>query len=119
VDLSTSGAALPPQHFDLILADLPCTGSGTWGRTPEALYFFNQETIAKYSSLQKKIISTVIPALKKGGSLLYSTCSVFKKENEEITGFIQQNFGLQPDKVELIKGYRIKADSMFLARFRA
>jgi len=66
--------------FDLIIADLPCTGSGTWSRTPEQLYFFKKEKITYYANLQKKIINQVLPRLKPGGSLLYITCSVFRQE---------------------------------------
>jgi 16S rRNA (cytosine967-C5)-methyltransferase len=103
--------------YQLIIADLPCSGSGTWSRTPEELYFFEPRKISRYSGIQKKIVSNLIPQLQKAGSLLYITCSVFKKENEEMTAFIRQSFLLQEDRMELIKGYEEKADSMFAARF--
>jgi 16S rRNA (cytosine967-C5)-methyltransferase len=102
--------------FDLIIADLPCSGSGTWSRTPEQLHFFKPEKIIYYSSLQKKIITRLVPRLKKGGSLLYITCSVFKKENEEVVDFIKRA-GLALKKKELFTGYHHKADSMFAAIF--
>jgi 16S rRNA (cytosine967-C5)-methyltransferase len=57
--------------------------------------------------------------MKKGACFVYSTCSVFKKENEEIAAFIRDSSGLQPDRMECIKGYDQKADSMFAARFPA
>ena len=60
-----------------------------------------------------------MPALKKGGILLYSTCSVFKKENEQVVGFVSQNFGMRPEKMELFEGYKNKADSMFVAALKA
>ena len=104
-------------NFKLIIADVPCSGSGTWSRTPEQLYFFNEKEIEKYSSLQKKIVSNVIPQLQSGGSFIYITCSVFKKENEEVVDFIEQNFHLQLKQVEVLKGYDMKADSMFVAVF--
>ena len=104
-------------NFKLIIADVPCSGSGTWSRTPEQLYFFNENEIEKYSSLQKKIVSNVIPQLQSGGSFIYITCSVFKKENEEVVDFIEQNFHLQLKQVEVLKGYDMKADSMFVAVF--
>ena len=65
------------QKFDLILADVPCTGSGTWPRTPEQLYYFDQSEIKKYSDRQKQIIKNAMSSLKPGGYLLYITCSVF------------------------------------------
>jgi len=103
------------SSYDLIICDAPCTGSGTWSRTPEQLYFFNQQAIEKYSSLQKKIISSVIPHLKPGGHLLYITCSVFKKENDEVAEFIKSEDDLSVEKMELIKGYDKKADTLFAA----
>ena len=103
------------QHFNLILADVPCSGSGTWGRTPEQLVFFEDKKIEEYTTLQKKIISTIIPKLQPGGHLLYITCSVFKKENEEVVEFIKAKFHLELIKTELLKGYNKKADTMFVA----
>ncbi len=104
-----------PAGFDLVIADVPCTGSGTWARTPEQLYFFKKEKIEEYSTLQKNILKNVIPHLKKNGYLLYITCSVFKKENEEIVKFITGNSNLKVQKTEVLKGYDMKADTMFVA----
>lgn len=103
------------SKFNLIIADVPCTGSGTWSRTPEQLYYFDHEAIAQYSYHQKKIVSNIIPHLNPGGYLLYITCSVFKKENEENIAFIQQQYQLELVRMELLKGYDKKADTMFAA----
>jgi len=105
------------RKFDLVLCDAPCSGSGTWSRTPEQLHFFKQERIAYYAQLQKKIVSNAVRALKKNGQLLYITCSVFKKENEEVAAFIQQNLSLGLQSMRYLKGYAIKADSLFAALF--
>jgi len=102
---------------DMILADVPCTGSGTWGRTPEELYFFHPDKLGHYSSIQRKIVTNLIPDLASGGILVYSTCSVFKKENEEITTLIRDESGLQEMGMENIKGYDQRADTLFAARF--
>ncbi len=114
-DLAHSSFTMQHPPFDLVIADVPCSGSGTWGRTPEQLFYFEKEKIAEYASLQKKIISNVIPHLKPGGYLLYITCSVFKKENEEAVDFAQQQTGLQLVKMEVLKGYDKKADTLFAA----
>jgi 16S rRNA (cytosine967-C5)-methyltransferase len=108
---------LPPPAYDLILCDAPCTGSGTWSRTPEQLYFFEENVIDQYASLQKKIVSNAMPALAPGGYFLYITCSVFKKENEAIVEFIREKFHLTLVKMEILKGYDKKADTMFAALF--
>ena len=102
--------------YDLIIADLPCTGSGTWSRTPEQLYFFKKEKITYYSHIQKKIVDQLLPRLKQGGCLLYITCSVFRQENEEVVDYIKSR-GAKMKKTELFKGYDIKADSLFAALF--
>jgi 16S rRNA (cytosine967-C5)-methyltransferase len=102
---------------DLILADVPCTGSGTWGRTPEELCFFNPAKILRYTTMQQQILTHIVPKLTPGARLIYSTCSVFKRENEDVAAFLRENFGLEQDKMENIKGYDLQADTMFAARF--
>ena len=104
---------LAPQQ--LILADLPCTGSGTWSRTPEQLCFFDAGTIENYAALQKKILALLIPKLADGGYLLYITCSVFSKENEANINWLLETYPLQCLKMQTLNGYSEKADSMFAA----
>jgi 16S rRNA (cytosine967-C5)-methyltransferase len=110
--IPTSGA-----KSDLILADVPCTGSGTWSRTPEELYFFNPRALIRYSEMQQQIISNVAANLAPDAWLIYSTCSVFKKENEEMVAFIGES-GLILEHAGPIIGYPHQADTMFAARFR-
>jgi 16S rRNA (cytosine967-C5)-methyltransferase len=119
VDLVHGPWSMVHGLFDLIICDAPCSGSGTWGRTPEQLYFFDEKKIEYYSTLQQKIVSNTIPNLTNGGYFLYITCSVFQKENEEVVEFIQQQFSsLQLIKQELLIGYNKKADTMFTALFK-
>jgi len=105
------------SQFDLIICDAPCTGSGTWSRTPEQLCFFDQRKIEDYSLTQKQILSNAIPHLGDRGSLIYITCSVFRKENEENVEFIRQKFNLELVKMESFTGYEKKADTLFAALF--
>jgi 16S rRNA (cytosine967-C5)-methyltransferase len=120
-DLSNGQVAksVPTKVYDLIICDAPCTGSGTWSRTPEQLFYFKKETIEKYTALQKKILENVVPHIKPGGQLLYITCSVFKKENEDVVKYVQENFKLKLQKKEILKGYEMKADTLFAALFTA
>ena len=106
---------LATGNYDLIIADVPCTGSGTWGRTPEQLFYFDDKKIDEYASIQKKIVSNAIRHLNRDGYLLYITCSVFKKENEENARYLQEKFNLELVRQETLKGYDKKADTLFAA----
>lgn len=117
-DLSDSNAQLSTFNSQLIICDAPCTGSGTWSRTPEQLYFLKRKTPDVYVNMQQQIVSNVIPALKPGGLFVYITCSVFRNENEDMVNFIKEKFHLQLLQMELLKGYDKKADSMFAAVFK-
>jgi len=115
IDLSRLGG-LPADHqFSLIICDAPCTGSGTWARTPEQLYFFNNRKLNEYTVKQQQIVSATIPHLEKKGVYFYITCSVFKKENEDIVAFAQANFNMDLLHMEYLEGYEKKADTMFVA----
>jgi 16S rRNA (cytosine967-C5)-methyltransferase len=104
--------------FDVVICDAPCTGSGTWSRTPEQLYFFDERKIDQYAFLQRTIVTNTIPHLKHGGLFVYITCSVFKKENEDIVHFIEEEFHGDLIEMKLLKGYEKRADSMFVSIFR-
>ncbi len=103
--------------FDIILCDVPCTGSGTWSRTPENLYYFHRKKIAEYAQLQRNIITNTINSLEVGGLFFYITCSVFREENESQVTFILDNFACRLVKMEYLKGYDQQADTMFVAVF--
>jgi 16S rRNA (cytosine967-C5)-methyltransferase len=116
--LSQNKSEIKNLKSEIIITDVPCSGSGTWSRTPEQLYFFQERKIGEYSALQKRIVSNAISQLQPGGSFVYITCSVFKKENEEVAMYIKENFHLQLKQMEVLKGYDKKADSMFVAVFK-
>ena len=118
-DIATDIPQLKGHYFDLIICDAPCTGSGTWGRTPENLVHFKQESIQQFNVLQQKIVSHSIAHLVAGGYFLYITCSVFTAENEAIVAFIQQQFPqLQLVSASIIEGHKKRADTMYAALFR-
>lgn len=115
--LQNNDPDLHHYEFDGIILDAPCSGSGTWGRTPEMLYYFDDHKIAYFSKLQKAIAVNVTKYLKEGKPLVYITCSVFRQENEDVVAWIEENLPLKLEKSEVIKGYNDKADTMFAARF--
>ena len=117
IDLAKNfDAQLPGYEFDGIILDAPCSGSGTWGRTPELLTYFDEEKLKLYISLQYTFAKNVSKYLLKGKPLIYITCSVFKSENEDMVEKIARDFNYTIDRSELIKGYDKRADSMFAAR---
>ncbi|MBK7098298.1 MAG: methyltransferase domain-containing protein [Sphingobacteriales bacterium] len=116
-DLTKNNNNFKQDHFDLVIADVPCTGSGTWSRTPEQLFYFEDKKIEEYASLQRKILENISTGVKKGGFLLYITCSVFQKENEQQALFITQK-GFEVLRQEVIPGYTVRADTMFAALLR-
>jgi len=117
IDLTTNpDPELHHYEFDGIILDAPCSGSGTWGRTPEMISQFEEYKIKGFQNLQKTIAGNALKYLKSGKPFIYITCSVFKEENEEVVTFLQSEFGMKLEALELIKGYTKKADTMFVAR---
>lgn len=103
-------------EFDGIILDAPCTGSGTWGRTPEMISQFQETKISGFNNLQKTIASNVIKYLKAGKPLIYITCSVFREENEDVVNYLKDEAGLKIESSGIIPGYKNKADTLFAAR---
>jgi 16S rRNA (cytosine967-C5)-methyltransferase len=117
IDLLAEINSIEKDSMDGIILDAPCSGSGTWSRTPEMLSQFNESQIEKFIYLQRTIAENAVQFLKPGCPLVYITCSVFKEENEEAVAYFLANLPLKLEKMELIKGYESKADTMFVARF--
>lgn len=74
--------AAPQGRFDLVLADVPCSGSGTWGRDPDARWRFSPDDLARLAQVQAQILEDALAFLRPGGRLAYMTCSVLRAENE-------------------------------------
>jgi 16S rRNA (cytosine967-C5)-methyltransferase len=104
--------------YDLIIADVPCSGSGTWARIPEQITCFKEDDLIKFKNLQRQIIINSIPNLKTGGYLLYSTCSAFRDENEEQVLWIKNELQMNCLQSSLINGTTYSADTMYVALFQ-
>lgn len=77
------------EYFDRILLDAPCSGEGTIDiNNPQSYRNWSLKNIKENSKLQKKILESGIKALKKGGILIYSTCTMSPEENEEVIDYI-------------------------------
>ncbi|TFJ94603.1 16S rRNA (cytosine(967)-C(5))-methyltransferase RsmB [Lentibacillus salicampi] len=80
------------ESFDRILIDAPCTGFGVIRGKPDIKYNKKEDDIARLASIQTDILNHVAPLLKKGGLLIYSTCTVDKTENDGVTEtFLEQH----------------------------
>lgn len=103
------------ELFDVIIADVPCSGSGTWGRNPENIT--KTQLVDFYSDLQKEIVKNALKNLKKGGRFYYMTCSVFRKENEDNALFFESEYQLKAIKNQYFyKNYQ-ESDFLFMAEF--
>lgn len=116
-DLTEKKLTLPSNKFDVIIADVPCTGSGTWSRTPEQMYFFNSNQLNDFALRQKEIAINSLQYLAQNGLLIYITCSVFNKENEEIVSILKDK-NMELLLQETVQGYEDKADTLFVAILR-
>ncbi|KUO58380.1 MAG: MFS transporter [Alphaproteobacteria bacterium BRH_c36] len=86
-------------RFDLVFADAPCTGSGTWRRRPDAKWRLKPEAIQLRLEEQRAVLASAAPMVKPGGRLVYVTCSVLPEENgEQVAAFLAgyREFRLSP-----------------------
>jgi len=101
------------KPFDFVFADVPCSGSGTWGRTPEQLAYFTEPQLNKYTKLQAQILHNIIPTIKLNGHLLFATCSVYKDENEKNVDALLATGKFKVVKQQYYTGYTQQADTLF------
>lgn len=117
------------NQADFLYCDLPCSGLGVIGRKPEIKYRLSPEDIDSLVLLQRKILRNTIEYLKPGGILMYSTCTISRKENEENVDWILKNLPLEGDlfssdrlgsglyRKQLLPG-EMDTDGFFIAKFR-
>ncbi len=101
--------------FDLVLADAPCSGSGSWRRDPQGKWALTPERLAQIGAVQDQILDRMAPMVKRGGTLAYATCSLLRTENEDrIAAFLDRQQGwrlLQSQRYTPLSG----GDGFFLA----
>ena len=92
--------------FDLVICDLPCSGLGVMGRKRDIKYNVTEDKIRELAKLQRTILENAVRYVKKGGRLIYSTCTMTKAENEENFTFISEFKGFSAvDFSDKIRGY--------------
>ncbi len=104
------------EQFDKVLLDTPCSGEGRFLLSDEKTYAnWNVNEVKKLVKVQKDLFLSAYKALKKGGTMVYSTCTLNRYENEEILNFALSKFDIEIEKIDIdlkntlkgiTKGYR-------------
>lgn len=89
------------ESADLVIADVPCSGLGVLSRKNDIRYKITKESIEELIVLQRKILGNAAKYLKTGGTLIFSTCTINRRENEENVAWIIENTGLEPEALKL------------------
>ena len=103
---------------DIVIADLPCSGLGIMGRKPDIRYNISPEKISDIIRLQRDILEVVSMYVKPGGTLVYSTCTINRSENEDNADWICTSLGFTRDGeyVQMLPSPDKDNDGFFVAR---
>lgn len=88
------------EAFDIVLADLPCSGLGVIGRKNDIKYRTGEEDCRELAKLQRRILSHAAAYVKPGGTLIYSTCTLHPAENQENAAWLRETYPLEPVSFE-------------------
>ena len=92
IDGRKAASFLPKESFDAVLVDAPCSGLGVMRRKPDIKYTKREEDLESLQTIQLAILDNAAQVLKPGGRLVYSTCTVDKRENEgTVEAFLSQH----------------------------
>jgi 16S rRNA (cytosine967-C5)-methyltransferase len=86
--LADATALTEDSAFDLALADVPCSGTGTLGRNPEIRHRLRPDDLARQAERQRAILTAALRAIRPGGLVVYSTCSLEPEENEQVVAAV-------------------------------
>ena len=104
------------EKADVVLADIPCSGLGVLSKKTDLKYHMTQEQQAELVELQRKILSTVWQYVKPGGTLVYSTCTVHKEENEKnVEWFLENCPFILKEQIQMLPGVDTW-DGFFIAK---
>lgn len=108
-----------PAYFDKILVDAPCSGEGMFRKNAdEALREWSEENVALCAARQKEILEKATKMLKKGGRLVYSTCTFSTQEDEgQVCDYLQNHPQMRLIKQEKLYPHKIKGEGHFVALF--
>jgi 16S rRNA (cytosine967-C5)-methyltransferase len=105
--------------FDVVLLDVPCTGTGTLRRNPSIKWVLTEQMLSEVLEKQKAILEENIDFVKTGGTLLYATCSVLKDEGEDqIQAFVERHPEFVLEETMRTRPDKEGCDGFFAARLR-
>lgn len=88
---------LSDEDYDRFVVDAPCSGTGTWRRSPDAKYRLTEEKLNELNKTQREILEIAYNHTKVGGRIVYITCSILEDENENIINyFLQKHADVHP-----------------------
>lgn len=118
VDWLQGPPSLPDTSFDAILLDVPCTNTGVIRRRTDVRWRLTPDDFRRMPKLQTRIVENVVPFLRNGGRLVYSTCSVEPEENEDVVSHIRETIPcLRLVSTKSILPTRDGMDGAFVALF--
>ncbi len=105
-------------QFDIIIADVPCSGEGMFRKDAGAIEEWSVQNVKKCAALQREIIDDIMPCLRDGGLLIYSTCTFNAHEDEENVDYIVDNWDMERlDTRHFIPG-ETRTEGLFMAAMR-
>ena len=106
------------EYADVLIMDVPCSGLGVMGKKRDIKYNVTPESIDSLVLLQKEIIDTGWQYVKKGGILMYSTCTIDKKENQDMVRYICEKYPFTIEEEKQILPGLMEADGFYYAKLR-
>lgn len=94
-------------RFDIVMADVPCSGEGMFRKDPAAVRDWSPKKVASCARLQREIIGDIWPCLRPGGLLIYSTCTFNAHENEDNVAWIARELGAEGVEVETDSSWHV------------
>ena len=106
------------DYSDVLIMDVPCSGLGVMGKKRDIKYNVTPESIESLLQLQKAIIDASWQYVKKGGTLMYSTCTIDKKENQDMARYICEKYPFMIEEERQILPGLMQADGFYYAKLR-
>ena len=100
------------EKFDKVLLDTPCSGEGRFQiNNPKSYSKWSKSLVNDLTEIQKKLIESAIMCCKKGGTIVYSTCTLNKEENEKIIDYALKNFNVKLDEIKINVENKVKENT--------